>query len=245
LNSAQNFVVFSCFSSCDKKWKIVCYPVYLICQTFGPSSAHCTNSENSNPQQILYTVPHRLIYTFYILNSRSIPHYNDSVLSVTAWHFQRSQLPVSNHGKPDSVTSQITLVFIFRYSVSQNGHVRMFKCYPAVIIPPTLNTHTSSTYHRPTLYFTKRVALTKHISIASSFFRKFSGRECERRSLGRWLGRNSCPFQSCLVFIIATANKGFKLTAGKFVRVCNNTMMNVTDCVCQDRQTITHMKFTR
>jgi hypothetical protein len=29
------------------------------------------------------------------------------------------------------------------------------------------------------------------------------------------------------VFIIATANKEFTLTAGKFVPVCNKTMMNV------------------
>jgi hypothetical protein len=32
------------------------------------------------------------------------------------------------------------------------------------------------------------------------------------------------PFQRCLVFIIAAANKGFTLTAGKFVPVCKTTM---------------------
>ena len=41
-----------------------------------------------------------------------------------------------------------------------------------------------------------------------------------------WVG-TPVSFQRCLVFIIASANKGFKLTAGKFVPVCNSTMMNV------------------
>jgi hypothetical protein len=41
-----------------------------------------------------------------------------------------------------------------------------------------------------------------------------------------WVG-TPVPFQRCLVFIIATANKEFTLTAGKFVPVCNKTMMNV------------------
>jgi len=41
-----------------------------------------------------------------------------------------------------------------------------------------------------------------------------------------WIG-TPVPFQRCLVFIIASANKEFKLTAGKFVPVCNKTMMNV------------------
>ena len=35
------------------------------------------------------------------------------------------------------------------------------------------------------------------------------------------------PFQRCLVFIIATANKEFHLTAGKFVPVSNVTTLNV------------------
>jgi hypothetical protein len=38
-------------------------------------------------------------------------------------------------------------------------------------------------------------------------------------------------FQRCLLFIIATANKQFTLTAGKFVPVSNKTMMNVSECV--------------
>jgi hypothetical protein len=41
-----------------------------------------------------------------------------------------------------------------------------------------------------------------------------------------WIG-NPIPLQRCLVFIIATANKEFVLTAGKFVPVSNSTMMNV------------------
>jgi hypothetical protein len=42
-----------------------------------------------------------------------------------------------------------------------------------------------------------------------------------------WVG-TPVPFQGCLVFIIATANKHFTLTAGKFVPVSNVTMMNVS-----------------
>jgi hypothetical protein len=41
-----------------------------------------------------------------------------------------------------------------------------------------------------------------------------------------WVG-TPVSFQRCLVFIITTANKGFTLTAGKFVPVSNSTMMNV------------------
>ena len=41
-----------------------------------------------------------------------------------------------------------------------------------------------------------------------------------------WVGI-AIPFQRCLMFIIATANKEFQLTAGKFVPVSNVTMMNV------------------
>jgi hypothetical protein len=41
-----------------------------------------------------------------------------------------------------------------------------------------------------------------------------------------WVG-TPVPFQRCLLFIIATANKEFTLTAGNFVPVCNKTMMNV------------------
>ncbi|PNF24013.1 hypothetical protein B7P43_G08633 [Cryptotermes secundus] len=41
-----------------------------------------------------------------------------------------------------------------------------------------------------------------------------------------WVG-TPVPFQRCLAFIIATANKEFTLTAGKFVPVTNSTMMNV------------------
>jgi len=41
-----------------------------------------------------------------------------------------------------------------------------------------------------------------------------------------WVG-TPIPFQRCLMFIMATANKGFQLTAGKFVPVSNLTTMNV------------------
>jgi AMMECR1 domain-containing protein len=41
-----------------------------------------------------------------------------------------------------------------------------------------------------------------------------------------WVG-TPVPFQLCLAFIIATANKEFTLTDGKFVPVSNKTMMNV------------------
>ena len=41
-----------------------------------------------------------------------------------------------------------------------------------------------------------------------------------------WVG-SPIPFQRCLMFIIATANKEFQLTAGKFVPVSNFTTKNV------------------
>jgi hypothetical protein len=41
-----------------------------------------------------------------------------------------------------------------------------------------------------------------------------------------WVG-TPIPFQRSMIFIIATANKEFHLTAGKFVPVSNVTMMNV------------------
>jgi hypothetical protein len=41
-----------------------------------------------------------------------------------------------------------------------------------------------------------------------------------------WVG-TPVPFQRCLAIIIATANKEFTLTAGKFVPVSNSTLMNV------------------
>ena len=45
-----------------------------------------------------------------------------------------------------------------------------------------------------------------------------------------WVG-TPIPFQRCLMFIISTANKGFQLTAGKFVPVSNATTLNV--CIFQ------------
>ena len=57
-----------------------------------------------------------------------------------------------------------------------------------------------------------------------------------------WVG-TAIPFQRCLMFIIATANKEFKLTAGKFVPVSNATMMNVCNIyVCMYKKYIyTHL----
>jgi hypothetical protein len=46
-----------------------------------------------------------------------------------------------------------------------------------------------------------------------------------------WVG-TPIPFQRSLMFIIATANKEFQLTAGKFVPVSNVTMMNVCIYAC-------------
>ena len=41
-----------------------------------------------------------------------------------------------------------------------------------------------------------------------------------------WIGA-AVQFQRSVCFIIAVANKEFRLTAGKFVPVCNSTLMNV------------------
>jgi hypothetical protein len=41
-----------------------------------------------------------------------------------------------------------------------------------------------------------------------------------------WVG-TAISIQRCVMFIIATANKGFQLTVGKFVPVSNVTMFNV------------------
>jgi hypothetical protein len=46
-----------------------------------------------------------------------------------------------------------------------------------------------------------------------------------------WVG-TAIPFQRCLTFVTATANKELQLTAGKFVPVSNVTMMNVCIYVC-------------
>ncbi|XP_033609370.1 odorant receptor coreceptor-like [Cryptotermes secundus] len=43
-----------------------------------------------------------------------------------------------------------------------------------------------------------------------------------------WVG-TPVPFQRSLAFIIATANKEFTLTAGKFVPVSNSTMMSIVN----------------
>jgi hypothetical protein len=46
-----------------------------------------------------------------------------------------------------------------------------------------------------------------------------------------WVG-TPIPFQRCLMFIIATANKEFQLTAGKFVPLSNVTTLNVRKSQC-------------
>jgi hypothetical protein len=66
---------------------------------------------------------------------------------------------------------------------------------------------------------------SQKISIFSSIFQAESVRDaawgCD------WVG-TPVPFQRCLAYIIATANKEFTLTAGKFVPVSNKTMMSVS-----------------
>jgi len=59
------------------------------------------------------------------------------------------------------------------------------------------------------------------------YYELFQAENVRDAALGcDWVG-TSVSFQRCLVFIIATANKGFTLTAGKFVPISNSTMMNV------------------
>ena len=53
-----------------------------------------------------------------------------------------------------------------------------------------------------------------------------------------WVG-TPIQFQRCLIFIIATANKEFHLTAGKFVPVSNVTMMNVCMYLCMSIYSVT------
>jgi hypothetical protein len=48
-----------------------------------------------------------------------------------------------------------------------------------------------------------------------------------------WVG-TPIQFQRCLMFIIATANKEFQLTAGKFVPVSNVTTINVRIYACMN-----------
>jgi hypothetical protein len=58
-----------------------------------------------------------------------------------------------------------------------------------------------------------------------------------------WIG-TPVPFQRCLIFIIATANKGFTLTAGKFVPVSNTTMMNVRILIVPSTTIQLHLSYT-
>ncbi|XP_021920349.1 putative odorant receptor 92a [Zootermopsis nevadensis] len=56
-----------------------------------------------------------------------------------------------------------------------------------------------------------------------------------------WVG-TPVPFQRCLMFIIAKANKEFILTAGKFVPVSNKTMMNMMNQSISFFMFLLHMK---
>jgi len=59
------------------------------------------------------------------------------------------------------------------------------------------------------------------------YFELFQAENLKDAALGcDWVG-TPLSFQRCLIFIIATANKTFTLTAGKFVPVSNSTMKNV------------------
>jgi len=58
-----------------------------------------------------------------------------------------------------------------------------------------------------------------------------------------WVG-TPVNFQRCLIFIIATANKGFTLTAGKFVPVSNSTMINVRILIIPSTTMQQHMSHT-
>jgi hypothetical protein len=58
-----------------------------------------------------------------------------------------------------------------------------------------------------------------------------------------WVG-TPVQFQRCLVFIIASANKEFTLTAGKFVPVSNSTMMNVRIQIIPSATTHYHLSQT-
>ncbi|XP_033609377.1 odorant receptor 2a-like [Cryptotermes secundus] len=59
-----------------------------------------------------------------------------------------------------------------------------------------------------------------------------------------WVG-TPVPFQRCLTFIIAAANEEFTLTAGKFVPVCNSTMMNMMNQTMSFFMFLLHMKNER
>ena len=51
-----------------------------------------------------------------------------------------------------------------------------------------------------------------------------------------WVG-TAIPFQRSLMFLMATANKEFQLTAGKFVPMSNVTMMYIRNnvSICETR----------
>ncbi|XP_021914448.1 odorant receptor 2a-like [Zootermopsis nevadensis] len=56
-----------------------------------------------------------------------------------------------------------------------------------------------------------------------------------------WVG-SPVRFQRCLVFIIASANKEFKLTAGKYVPMANKTTLNMMNQTISFFMFLLHMK---
>lgn len=66
----------------------------------------------------------------------------------------------------------------------------------------------------------KPLTLDKRLMFHGLFLFRLRAWECD------WVG-TPVYFQRCVVFIIATADKEFTLTAGKFVSVSNKTMINV------------------
>ena len=93
---------------------------------------------------------------------------------------------------------------------------------------------------RPPLYETKSLQIGRQISVTNPSMPKWRftlcySINCEKFQVeslrdaafeSDWVG-TPIAFQRCLMFIMATANKGFQLTAGKFVPVSNLTLMNL------------------
>jgi hypothetical protein len=87
--------------------------------------------------------------------------------------------------------------------------------------------------HYLTVYSVCQTAGTLNVELQSSeglntlSVKLFQAESVRDAAFGcEWVG-SPIPFQRCLMFIITTANKGFHLTAGKFVPVSNLTTLNV------------------
>ena len=82
-------------------------------------------------------------------------------------------------------------------------------------------------YLNHNVYFKYTPLLTLYIIITSSSCLLIKGWKCKNAACGiDWVGA-PVQFQRSVCFIIAAANRKFRLTAGKFVPVCNSTLMNV------------------